>query len=99
VTDLATVTAADFDSLSDREFARVVREGEPPVSLTLVEVRAGRPGPGSRDPFVLTFSGPAQLTLDQGIHPLAHSTMGQLDLFLVPVGRDEEAATYEAVFG
>jgi hypothetical protein len=99
VIDLGAVTAADFEALSDREFARVVREGEPPVSLTLVEVRAGRPRPDGRDPFVLTFTGPAHLTLDQGIHPLTHSTMGRLDLFVVPVAAEAEAVTYEAVFG
>jgi hypothetical protein len=99
VTDLATVSAPDFDELSDREFARVVREGEPPVSITLVEVRAGRPRPEGREPFALTFTGPALLTLDEGIHPLTHSTMGPLDLFLVPVAADPETVTYEAVFG
>ena len=48
---------------------------------------------------MLTFTGPAQLTLEQGIHPLSHSTMGPLDLFLVQVAADPETATYEAVFG
>jgi hypothetical protein len=98
VTDLATVTAADFDSLTDRKFARVVREGEPAVSLTLTDVTRGRANPAGRDSFTLTFTGPAHLTLDQGIHPLTHSTMGSLDLFLVRVGLDQQA-TYEAVFG
>jgi hypothetical protein len=99
MTDLATVTTADFDSLTDPEFARVVRAGEPPVSLTLTDVSPGRANPAGRDPFTLTFTGPTQLTLDQGIHPLTHSTVGSLDLFLVRVGLDEQAATYEAVFG
>jgi hypothetical protein len=99
VTDLATVTAADFDALDDREFARVVSEGEPPVSITLVDVGTGRPREGMRDPFTLTFTGPAQLPLDQGIHPLTHPSMGLLELFLVPVARDESSMTSEAAFG
>ncbi|MDX6255772.1 MAG: hypothetical protein QOJ11_2106 [Frankiales bacterium] len=99
MTDLATVTANDFESLEVRDFARVVRQGEPPVSITLTDVRAGRPREGMRDPFTLTFTGPPHLTLDQGIHPLTHPTMGMLELFLVPVAPDEGSVTYEAVFG
>lgn len=99
MTDLAAVTATDFETLEVREFARVVGEGEPPVSITLVEVRAGRPRPGLRDPFALTFTGPGHLTLDQGVHPLTHPAMGLLELFLVPVARDADVVTYEAVFG
>ncbi|MDX6207831.1 MAG: hypothetical protein QOE24_222 [Frankiales bacterium] len=99
MTDLATVTAADFESLEARQFARVVGEGEPPVSITLTDVRSGRSREGMRDPFTLTFTGPPHLTLDQGIHPLTHPTMGLLELFLVPVARDESSMTYEAAFG
>ena len=99
MTDLSSLTATDFDGLTDREFARVVHEGEPPVSITLTDVRSGRPVAGLRTPFALTFTGPARLTLDPGIHPLEHATLGRLDLFLSPLARDDAGVTYEAVFG
>ena len=38
--------------------------------------------------FSLFFHGPADSFVSQGIHRLKHSQMGELELFLVPVGRD-----------
>jgi hypothetical protein len=99
VIDLATVTAADFAALEVREFTRVVADGEPPVSLTLTEVRPGRPREGGREPFSLTFTGPVDITLQQGIHPLRHPEVGDLELFLTPVGQAGQDRAYEAVFG
>jgi hypothetical protein len=99
VIDLATVTAADFTALEVPEFARVVAEGEPPISLTLIAVSPGRPREGGRDPFSLTFTGPADITLQQGIHPLTHPELGDVELFLTPVGQAGPDWAYEAVFG
>jgi hypothetical protein len=99
MTDLSLLTAADFQHLADREFARAVREGEPPVSLTLVEVREGRHPLVGRHPFALFFTGPPHLLLAQGGHPLRHPVLGEFELFLVPIGKDADAARYEAVFG
>jgi hypothetical protein len=49
--------------------------------------------------FALQFSGPLQPTLSQGIRALHHSTLGALDLFLVPVmDTRTDARIYEAVF-
>jgi hypothetical protein len=99
VIDLATVTADDFESLTDRRFDRVVGEGEPPLALTLTEVRRGRPRPGGREPFALSFVGPSGLTLAAGIQPLRHAHLGDLELFVTPVAGDAHTITYEAVFG
>jgi hypothetical protein len=99
VIDLATMTADDFDALEDRRFDRVVAAHEPELSLTLTQVRRGRPSPAGRSPFALVLVGPAHLTLDQGIHPLRHAGLGELELFLTAVAGDAETRTYEAVFG
>ena len=97
MTDLAALTAADFEGLEVAEFPRVVGADEPPVTLTLTEVRPGPPRQGTRSAFRLTFTGPLLITLDQGTHPLRHPELGDLELFLVPVGRNEVCMTYEAV--
>ena len=97
--DLATVTAEDFEALEDRRFDRVVAADEPALTLTLTDVRRGKPAPAGRSPFALVLVGPAALTLDQGIHPLRHASLGGLELFLTAVGGDAETRTYEAVFG
>jgi hypothetical protein len=51
-----------------------------------------------RQPFSLTFSGPPDRILAQGTFRFTHSELGALEIFVVPVGRDENGATYEAVF-
>jgi hypothetical protein len=99
VIDLATVTAADFEALTDRQFERVAGEGQPALAVRLTEVRRGQPWPGGRDPFALTFVGPADVTLEPGIQPLRHAQIGDLELFLTPVAADAQTRTYEAVFG
>jgi hypothetical protein len=36
--------------------------------------------------------------LPQGLYHLDHPVMGELELFLVPIGADRDGVTYEAVF-
>lgn len=50
-----------------------------------------------RTPFSLFFHGP--VSLPQQIYRMTHDTLADpLDIFLVPVGREENALVYEAVF-
>ena len=53
---------------------------------------------GMREPFSLVFRGPMDPLLAQRIYPLDHAEMGQRDIFLVPIGPDQEGMRYEAVF-
>lgn len=72
----------------------------PPLELTLVDAAPGpwqRPE-GGKTAFRLEFSGPPQPLLGQHTYRLQHADLGAVDLFLVPVARDDESATYEAVF-
>jgi len=36
--------------------------------------------------------------LDQGVHNLSHDQMGDFELFIVPIKRDEHGFYYEAIF-
>lgn len=54
--------------------------------------------PGGREPFSLAFRGPIAPLLPQAIYPLESDAMEPLEIFLVPIGRDEEGHTYEAIF-
>jgi hypothetical protein len=67
----------------------------------LIDVDEPEPaGAGAlRAPFSLVFRGPLEPLLPQGIHRLEHDALGELDLFLVPIGPDEAGTRYEAVFG
>jgi hypothetical protein len=77
-----------------------VTEGD--IELTLDSARpaeaasraASEAGAGS-----LLFRGPVQPPLPQGTHGIRHAEFGDFALFVVPVGRDADGYTYEAVFG
>jgi hypothetical protein len=75
------------------------------LELELVESRLHHPDAppvdesGTRAPFSLLFQGPADPVLPQRIYRLEHDALGPIEIFMVPVGRDDAGATYEAVFG
>lgn len=48
--------------------------------------------------YSLVFRGAADRPLQQGTYTLAHSEIGGIDLFLVPIGPADDALQYEAVF-
>ena len=51
-----------------------------------------------RPPFSLLFVCPDRRILNQGIYAIEHERLGMLEIFLVPVGADEDGVQYEAVF-
>jgi Domain of unknown function (DUF6916) len=99
MSDLAALTAADFEAVAGSDF-RVAGSAPDPPALSLARVvRLAEPPPGHRQPFSLRFRGPAVPVLEQGIHRLVHAEMGELEIFLVPIAADQDSRTYEAVFG
>ena len=54
--------------------------------------------PGGREPFALAFRGPVSELLPQAIYRLESDVFEPLEIFLVPIGRDSEGITYEAIF-
>ena len=75
------------------------------LELTLASVasfgtRAPRPDvPDLRtEPFSLLFLGPLHPVLPQRTWGLAHSSLGALEIFLVPIGPKDGRMRYEAVF-
>jgi hypothetical protein len=65
--------------------------------LELINIRE-IPSTPRQEQFALLFQGPADVYLPQRIYPLEHDQMGNVSLFLVPVGREEKGYLYEAVF-
>ena len=49
-------------------------------------------------PFSLVFVGPARFVLPQQTYRVEHDSLGELDLFLVPIGPNGGGMRYEAVF-
>lgn len=69
------------------------------VVLRLAAVKpAGMPGYARAEAFSLIFEGPAQPRLAQATLHLRNEVVGEFDIFLVPVGANAEATSYEAVF-
>lgn len=72
-----------------------------PLELTEVTSMGGSApaaGPGTRQPFSLLFHGPLTPLAAQAIYRLEHPTLGEFELFLVPLGPDQHGMRYEAVF-
>jgi hypothetical protein len=59
---------------------------------------AARDESGTRSPFNVQFRGPAEPILPQRIYRLENDHVGTLEIFLVPIGNDGSATSYEAVF-
>jgi hypothetical protein len=66
-------------------------------TVTLIEVQElGSSGP--REQFSVIFRGGQGDHLPQRIYRMEHEELGLMDLFLVPVGPDDEGMLYQAVF-
>lgn len=52
----------------------------------------------TRDPFELKFQGDESVLLHQLTHRLKHSALGNLEVFLVPVGQENGNFIYQAIY-
>jgi hypothetical protein len=69
------------------------------IELLLVEATPKDVGPHAPRPaFSLLFHGPAEPLLSQATYPFEHGALGAMEIFIVPLGRDEHGAVYEAFF-
>ena len=93
------LTANVFKDLTQQPF-RLRHDELPDIDATLIEVKelAAPTAPSGRAPFSLLFVGAADDEPVQALFELQHDQLGQLQVFLVPVGRDERGLLLEAVF-
>jgi hypothetical protein len=94
--DLATAKAEHFEPLQGDLFTANDRD----LSLQLVgvtQLTSAETKP-ERQPFSLTFKGRCRDVPAQGLYQLEHPTIGELGIFLVPVGMEGEEYLFEAVF-
>ncbi len=100
---LDRLTATDFAPALGDTF-RLDAGGEGLLDLELLESRLHDPdapavsADGSRAPFTLTFRGPAVPVLAQRIYRLEHEYLEPMEIFIVPIARDDTGTSYEAVF-
>lgn len=92
----------DFFSCLEQKFKLYV-EGGDIMDAQLVEVKAlaannDYPIPSQRTPFSLVFLTVEKVVLPQQIYRVENEAMGEIQLFLVPIGQDEKGTRYEALF-
>jgi hypothetical protein len=85
--------------LEDQPWFESIGDDGGRVRLRLIEVCAMKSYPGQEStPFSIVLRGPSEPVIAQRIFALTHVSLGTLDLFLVPIGPDEQGMRYEAVF-
>jgi hypothetical protein len=94
-------------SLTEQEFSQHVGTNfhvtvdQQQIELNLSEVKSYRGGSNEQsgmERFSAFFDGPAEPYLPQTVYHLQHERMGEFDIFLVPIAKDEHGLRYEAVF-
>jgi hypothetical protein len=94
---LEHLTASDFSPHVGDRF-RLHVDDDTTRDVELIEVEEGDPAGHGRAPFSLVFRGPTEPILPQQIYRFDHGELGTLEIFIVPIGTDEDGVRYEAVF-
>ncbi len=89
-------TKEEFSSAINSLFHARQADGSE-FDLTLLESSTPISNP-VQECFSLLFRAPADAVPVQSIFRLANERLGEMDLFLVPVKKDEDGLYYEAVF-
>lgn len=86
----------DFSTRLHSKF-RIRLSDDKTIEAELAEITEHMVSP-RQERFAIVFLAPNEFLLEQGIWQIEHDDLEALDLFLVPIGRDEEGTRYEAVF-
>jgi hypothetical protein len=98
---LEDFTLETFAGLVGEAF-RVTLDDGSMLELRLASATASpsRPNvaPPRRAPFSTVFHGPPEPILPQRTYPFQNNTLGEFEMFIVPIGPEGSAMQYEAVF-
>jgi hypothetical protein len=95
---LEALTCDDFEPFVGQGFELVPPGGEPLEVVLSSAQRGAAPGDGNRVPFSLIFHAVPEPVVAQQICCLRHPDLGELELFVVPIGPDPNGMRYEIVF-
>jgi hypothetical protein len=94
---LEQLTSASLAAQLNTKF-RLSSEPEKTIELELVEVNDNDEVAGQTERFSAFFRGPLESYLPQRTYGMAHEELGNFELFIVPIRKDEAGFYYEAVF-
>jgi hypothetical protein len=95
---LSQLTFANFTPLLNSRF-RVSVDAANLVEVELIEATRGNSMSNAQHEFFsLLFNGPANPVLSQRIYPFEHDELGRFDLFIVPVGKNQNGNQYQVIF-
>jgi hypothetical protein len=89
-------TREQFSSQVNRTFRASVPDAAE-FELTLIEFREITDD-DFQETFSLLFLAPADFAANQGTYQMENDEMGSLDIFLVPIKRDDKGIYFEAIF-
>jgi hypothetical protein len=96
----ADLTEKEFSKHVNTKF-RLNLDADNGVDLELTEVKAymskHREQEGM-ERFSIYFQGPAEPALPQKLYTFQHAEMGEFEMFLVPIGKNDAGYRYESVF-
>lgn len=92
---MSELEQSTFEGRIGQTFTAQLEDGSA-VALELAAV-TGRDTPGARA-FALELRGPLDRFLPQRTYVFTHVDLGELPIFVVPVGRDGDGFRYEAIF-
>jgi hypothetical protein len=90
------LTRGIFDEHLNGRFWLIDEHSEP-YAMDLIEVADGH-STRRQEQFSLHFRGDREKIYPQRIYAMKHDSIGEFELFLVPIGRDNSGTLYEAVF-
>jgi len=91
-----TITMEMFSNVLNTPFQMHYGNSET-AELKLIGVRDLGSSP-THTQFSLTFLGPLTCPPSQRIYKVEHAALGELQIFLVPVARNESGLEYEAIY-
>lgn len=88
----------DFNACLSQPFTLEHNGASYALELISVDKLNGAATIDGREAFAIVFRADNGLLLDQQIYRMHHETLGDLELFIVPIGPDDKGSRYEAVF-
>ena len=96
---LDKISAADFSPFLKKRF-RIYFDSSAPTTIELIELTEKKSSSEKalRQPFSIIFRGKKDRVWPQGMYTIDHQSLGKMEIFLVPIGPDDQGMRYEAVF-